>query len=77
MPYLYPSGFSVGDRIKILSQPKKYSSTIRFRVGARGIVLHPLDPLPDGVDIYLDGRGWGTVDAECIKKLRKRKVTTQ
>lgn len=77
MPYTYLSGFTVGDRIKIISQPKKYNSSVGFRVGSRGTVLHPLDPKPDAVDIYLDGRGWGTVDAECIKKLRKRKVISK
>jgi len=75
MPHTYPSGFTVGDRIKIISQPKKYNPSVGFRVGCRGTVMCPLSgPIPpDAVDIYLDGMGWGTVDAGCIQKLRTRK----
>jgi len=56
-PYVYPSGFAVGDRVEFIEGERKYSAHIKIPVGTKGTVLEPASPAtfpPDAVDIHVD-----------------------
>ena len=69
MSYQYPSGFRVGQRVRLIPGPRKYNTQIFFHVGDEGRVVEPqnIEGWPvDAVQVQI-GSGQGALDA-CILK---------
>lgn len=69
--FVYPSGFRIGDRVKLKHAPRIYNRDQGLRAGQTGRVMEPPNPdtwPADAVQITIDG-GQGAIDAECLEKV--------
>ncbi len=67
----YPSGFRVGDRVRLKHAPQKYNRDQGLCRGECGSVIEPPNPdtwPEDAVQIQV-GRGQGGVEADCLEKI--------
>lgn len=72
MAYRYPSGFEVGDRVRVVAGERKYNRGVIIPVGTQATVIdHPNpDNAPeDVVEVRLDGGASGSLGAHILEKL--------
>ena len=74
-PYIYPSGFKVGDRAIVISHSRKYNYHITIDIGTEVVIIDPPDKdwPEDAVEIEISQgnmfKGTGSVDANSIRKI--------
>lgn len=69
---IYPTGFRVGDRVRIVKGPRKYNKGIPLQVGDTGTVREPpnIEGWPqDAVQVHVDGEGEGALDSCILEKV--------